>query len=80
MTCWPGRTRPPLARLGGSVGLSPISAGGTTAALRGEVMTVPSPFTLIAAILLATVVGANLWALRCAASMTAADESEGRDR
>lgn len=28
----PGRTRPPLARLGGSAGLPPISAGGTTAA------------------------------------------------
>ncbi|MFF8800598.1 MULTISPECIES: hypothetical protein [unclassified Methylobacterium] len=43
-------------------------------------MTVPSPFTLIAAMLLATVVGANLWALRCAAAMTAADEAEGGDR
>lgn len=43
-------------------------------------MTVPSPFTVIAAMLLATVIGANLWALRCAAAMTAADEAEGGDR
>ncbi|MEE7472945.1 hypothetical protein MPAR162_14060 [Methylorubrum populi] len=41
-------------------------------------MTVPSSLTPIAALLLATVVGAHLGALRCAASMAAADESESQ--
>lgn len=71
----PGRTRPPLARLGGSAGLSPTRAGGTTAAARGG--TVPSLFAAVSAaacVLLATLVGANLWALRLAAAMTAAEE------
>lgn len=77
----PGRTRPPLARLGGSAGLSPIRAGGTTAATRGD--TVPSLFAAIviaACLLLAALVGANLWALRLAAAMTAADEERPTGR
>ena len=73
----PGRTRPPLARLGGSAGLFPIRAGGTTAAARrGAVPTLLSASVIAGCALLAAVLGANLWALRVAAAMTEADEKE----